>query len=167
MKEFASIHAETMFHEADKLIDENKYGEAYLILESLIKQDPPFGKAYNHLGWFYQWKAKDLAKAEEYYKKAIEIIPQYYASYSNYILLLSAQQRWKEMLALIDKAMNVPGAQRGTLYKELGVMHEKQGSYEEAIEAYKKFAVESTEDSKFDEAMKSIERCKEKMKVLR
>ncbi len=46
-------------------------------------------------------------------------------------------------------------------------MKGKQGKFEEAIEAYKKLALEATENGKFDEAMKSVERCKEKMKVLK
>src|SRR5581483_2003770 len=120
MKDFANVHAESLFHQADTLIDEKKYEEAYLILQSLIERDPPFGKAYNHLGWFYQWKVKDYKKAEECYKKAIELIPEYYAGYSNYISVLSAQQRWKELADLINKAMNVPSSNRGTLYKEMG-----------------------------------------------
>lgn len=44
-------------------------------------------------------------------------------------------------------------------------MKEKQGKFEEAIEAYKKSALEAIENAKFDKAMKSIERCKEKMKL--
>lgn len=167
MNEFTRVHIETMFHEADKLLNDNKYEDAYFILKSLIAQEPTFGKAYNHLGWFYQWEAKEYTKAEECYKKAIEVMPEYYASYSNYILLLSAQQRWKELDALITRTFTVPNAHRDTLYKQMAIMHEKQGKYEEAIEAYKKCAIESVENAKFDEAMKSVERCKEKMKVLR
>jgi len=34
-----------------------------------------------------------------------------------------------------------------------------------AIGAYKKFVVEYTENAKFDEAMKSVDRCKEKDEV--
>lgn len=166
MSEYKKMHLETLFEEADGLINEKKYEDAYFLLKSIIDQEPNFGKAFNHLGWFYRWKVKDYAKAEEYYKKAMEVTPDYYASYTNYISLLSSQQRWKDMMGVIEKAMNVPSALKGDLYKDLGVMYEKQAKYEEAIEQYKKSAIEAVENSKFEEAKKSIDRCREKMKIL-
>jgi tetratricopeptide (TPR) repeat protein len=167
MSEFNKMKCATMFEEADHLINETKqYDKAYFILQSIIELDADFGKAYNDLGWLAQWKTRDIAKAEEYYKKAIQSTPEYIAGYTNYISLLSSQQRWNELAAIIEAALKVPNTQRNNLFKEQGIMYEKQGKYPEAISAYKKFAMESVENIKFDEALKSIARCEEKTKKL-
>jgi len=166
MIEFEDIRAESLFQQADTLINEKKYEDAFLILKSLIERDPPLGKAFNHMGWFYQWKIKDYKKAGEYYKKSIELSPEYYAGYSNYIYVLAAMQQWKELEETITKALTVPNANRVNLFKELGIMKEKQGKYQDAIDVYKKGAAEAIETEEFQEAMKSVDRCKEKMKLL-
>jgi tetratricopeptide (TPR) repeat protein len=167
MSEFNKLKCATLFEEADRLINETKqFDKAYLILQSILELDAGYGRAYNDLGWLAQWKSKDYALAEEYYKKAIECTPDNLAGHTNYITLLSTQQRWNELALAIEAALKVPNSLRNNLYKEQGMMYEKQGRYPEAISAYKKSAMESVENIKFEEALKSIARCEEKAKKL-
>jgi hypothetical protein len=44
------------FLRADDLIRDNKISEALKLLESIILEDPGFGKAHNHIGWIYETK---------------------------------------------------------------------------------------------------------------
>jgi tetratricopeptide (TPR) repeat protein len=85
---------EDLFLEADRLISEQKIGEAFSKLESITQEMPTFGKAYNHIGWIYETKYKDYPNAEKYYKLAIENFPEYLAAYYNYAIVLSTLKKW-------------------------------------------------------------------------
>ena len=90
------IRMEDLFLEADRLISEQKIGEAFSKLESITQEMPTFGKAYNHIGWIYETKYKDYPNAEKYYKLAIENSPEYLAAYYNYAIVLSTLKKWDE-----------------------------------------------------------------------
>jgi tetratricopeptide (TPR) repeat protein len=156
---------EDMFMEADRLISEQKIGEAFTKLSSIVQEMPTFGKAYNHIGWIYETKYKDYPNAEKYYKQAIEYSPDYHAGYYNYSIVLSTLQKWDELTALLDKALTIPGINKGTIYNEYGIMHEAQGKYQQAIEAYKQYAANTFDSKLLDTAKDSIERCKKKMEI--
>jgi Tfp pilus assembly protein PilF len=151
--------------EADRLISDQRIGEAFTKLTSIIQEMPDFGKAYNHIGWIYETKYKDFPNAEKYYKQAIEYAPDYSAGYYNYAVVLSSLQKWDELTALLNKAMQVPGINRGTIYNEFGIMYEAQGKYNEAIEAYKNYIKSSFDNKQVDTATDSIERCKKKAQI--
>ena len=70
----SSFQLDEMFFEADALIAQGKITEAISTLEAILVEDASFGKAYNHLGWIYETKFKDYAKAEEFYKKCLIIL---------------------------------------------------------------------------------------------
>jgi len=71
------VELDNLFFEADNLIKDNLIGDAYNKLMSIIQKNPRYGRAYNHLGWLFETKYKDLNKAEEYYQKALEYSPEY------------------------------------------------------------------------------------------
>jgi len=167
MKEIARIRMETKFQEADSLIDQKKFEDAYNKLRSIIEEEPDFGKAYNHLGWLAHWKLKDYTAAEDYYKKSMEISPEYVYAYNNYAMLLNMLKRWDELAALVAKALQVPGATPHSLYNELGLMFEKQGKYKEAIEQYRQIIFNSIDETVIENANKAIERCNMKTEMFR
>ena len=80
----AELETEEMFAQADRLLNEGVIMEAVEKLSQILKRNPRFGKAYNHLGWVYEMKYKNIARAEEYYKAAMSYAPNYNASYLNY-----------------------------------------------------------------------------------
>jgi tetratricopeptide (TPR) repeat protein len=156
---------EDLFMEADRLISEQKIGEAFSKLNAIIQEMPNFGKAYNHIGWIYETKYKDYPNAEKYYKQAIEYSPDYHAGYYNYAIVLSTLQKWEELTALLNKAMSVPGINKATIYNEYAIMYEAQGKYQEAIDSYKQYAANTFDSKLLDTAKDSIERCKKKMEI--
>lgn len=166
MNDNLRIRMEDLFLEADRLISEQRIGEAVSKLNAIIQEMPDFGKAYNHLGWIYETKYKDYPNAEKYYKQAIEYSPDYHAGYYNYAIVLSTLQKWDELQALLEKALKVPGINKGTIYNEYAIMYEGQGKYKEAIDAYKKYAANTYDSKLLDTAKDSIERCKKKMEIL-
>ena len=153
---------ETKFLRADELISEKRISEAIEMLESIIYEEPNFGKAHNHLGWIYETQIQSSKKAEIHYKQAIKSDPDYKASYINYAYLLSSQNRFEELKQHLDKSINVVGINKVSIYNEYGIMYELQGNFKEAIN-YFKFAIQHCLDSKTIETHKmSIERCKSK-----
>lgn len=152
--------------EADRLISEQKIGEAFSKLSAIIQEMPTFGKAYNHIGWIYETKYKDYPNAEKNYKQAIEYSPDYHAGYYNYAIVLSTLQKWDELTALLDKALKVPGINKGTIYNEYAIMYEGQGKYKEAIDSYRLYIASTLDSKQMETAKDSIERCKKKMEYL-
>lgn len=162
----SNIRMEDMFLEADQLISEQRIGEAFSKLNSIIQEMPTFGKAYNHIGWIYETKYKDYPNAEKHYKLAIEYAPDYHAGYYNYAVVLSTLQKWDELTTLLNKALTVPGINKGTIQNEFAIMYEAQGKYNEAIEAYKRYIANIYDNKLIETASDSIARCKRKLEIL-
>jgi tetratricopeptide (TPR) repeat protein len=165
MEEATRVRLESMFQEADRLLNEKAIGEGLNMLQSILQEAPDFGKAYNHLGWIYEAQYKDYAKAEANYKKALEYAPEYHATYYNYAVVLSILQRWDDLTALLNKGLKVPGVNRATLHNEFGIMYETQGKLKDAIESYKNYAQTTFVNKQLDTAKDSIERCKKKLEI--
>ena len=153
---------ETKFLKADELISEKKISEAIEMLESIIYEEPNFGKAHNHLGWIYETQIQNSKKAEAHYKQAIKSDPDYKASYINYSYLLSSQNRFEELKQHLDKSISIIGINKVSIYNEYGIMYELQGNFKEAVKHFK-LAIQNCLDIKAIETHKaSIVRCKNK-----
>jgi tetratricopeptide (TPR) repeat protein len=155
-----------LFLQADELIKQNAISEALELLSEVIRVDPSFGKAYNHIGFIYETKYSDYERAEEFYKQALEITPEYAATYYNYSVLLSTLKRSDDLLDLLEKAGNVPGIDISRIYNEYGILYEGKGEYDTAVEWYKKAAKEMFADEAFNRALASVERCQKKKEIL-
>lgn len=166
MNENVRLRMEDLFMEADRLIGEQRIGEAFSKLTAITQEMPNFGKAYNHMGWIYETKYKDFPNAEKYYKLAIENSPDYLAAYYNYAVVLSTLQKWDELEALLNKALTQPGINRSTIQNEFAIMYEAQGNYDQAIMAYKKYAAATFDNKQLETAKDSIERCKKKIEIM-
>ena len=162
----AELECEELFAEADRLLNEGVVLEAVEKLAQILKRNPRFGKAYNHLGWVYETKYKDMARAEEYYKAAIQYAPNYNAAYLNYSYFLSNMQRFDELKAHLDKVSNIPGIAKDTIANEYAIMYEMQGRLQEAIDHYQKAAMITLDNLKLDKYKESIERCRKKLEIL-
>lgn len=162
----AEIEAEEMFAQADKLLNDGVVMEAVEKLTQILRRNPRFGKAYNHLGWVYETKYKNMERAEEYYKAAMRYAPHYNASYLNYSYFLSNLQRFDELKNHLDKISNIPGIAKDTISNEYGIMYEMQGNLPEAIDHYQKAAIVTLDVGKLEKYRESIERCRRKMEIL-
>lgn len=162
----AELEAEELFAQADRLLNDGVIMEAVEKLSQVLKRNPRFGKAYNHLGWVYETKFKNTARAEEYYKAAMQYAPNYNASYLNYAYFLSNAGRLDELKAHLDKISNIPGIAKDTVYNEYAIMYEMQGNPKEAMDYYQKAAIVTLDSLKLDKYKESIERCQKKMEFL-
>ena len=112
-----------LFFLADKAISDGKIVEAEEMLNTIITNNPNYGKAHNYLGWLFQYNyiyGKGF-KAERHYKLAVQFNPIYSATYINYALLLYNENRLEEHLTLLEKAEAVKTIKKARLYKELGI----------------------------------------------
>ena len=155
--------ADKMFFAADQMIASGDIAEATELLLKLVEKYPSYGRAYNHLGYLYENKYKDVATAEKYYKLALSHSPEYPATYINYAVILSSQERFPELTALLNKALEVLGISKDKVYNEFGIMCELQGKYEEAIGMYRKAISYALKDDDIERYDKSIKRCNLKM----
>ncbi|MCB9235430.1 MAG: tetratricopeptide repeat protein [Bacteroidia bacterium] len=156
---------ESLFVQADRLIEENKSQEAMAILQEILHEHPGFGRAYNHLAFIYETKLRDYVRAEENYRKCLELSPDYPAVYLNYAILLSGQERFDEVKVLLEKAMDVPGMNKSKVYNEYGIMHEMGGDLEQAIYYYKAAIQKAFSEKEIEAYQNNISRVRKKMEV--
>lgn len=162
----AELEAEELFAQADRLLNEGVIIEAVEKLSQILKRNPRFGKAYNHLGWVYETKFKNTTRAEEYYKAAMQYAPHYNASYLNYTYFLSNLGRFEELKAHLDLISNLPGIAKDTVYNEYAIMYEMTGNPQTAIDYYQKAAIVTLDSAKLDKYKEGIDRCQKKLEIL-
>ena len=163
----SELECEELFAQADHLLNEGVIVEAVEKLSQILKRNPHFGKAYNHLGWVYETKYKNTARAEEYYKAAMQYAPNYNAAYLNYSYFLSNLGRFDELKAHLDKISNIAGIAKDTVYNEYAIMYEMTGNPQMAMDYYQKAAMITLENGKLDRYRESIERCQKKLDLLK
>ena len=157
---------EDLFFEADGLIKQGKYTEAMTMLEAILIESPDFGKAYNHLGWIYETKFFDFARAIEHYEKCLIYAPNYTPVYSNMSVALSTMGRYEDQERILIQALTIPGIDRAAMQNELGIMHELRCEYDKAQQACCEAIRFTLIDANLDMYLKNIERCKRKKEIL-
>jgi tetratricopeptide (TPR) repeat protein len=162
----AELECEELFAQADRLLTEGVIMDAVEKLSQILKRNPRFGKAYNHLGWVYETKYKNVQRAEEYYKAAMNYAPGYNATYLNYSYFLSNLGRYAELKEHLDKISNIAGIAKDTIHNEYAIMYEMQGNPQTAIDYYQKAALVTLDIGKLDKYKESIERCRKKLEIL-
>lgn len=162
----AELEAEEAFAQADRLLNDGVITEAVEKLTQILRRNPRFGKAYNHLGWVYETKYKNTERAEEYYKAAMQYAPSYNAAYLNYSYFLSNLGRFEELKQHLDHVSKIPGIAKDTIANEYAIMYEMQGNLQEAIDFYQKAAIVTLDMGKLDKYKESIDRCKKKLEIL-
>ncbi len=154
------------FIKADKLLnDQATFDKALDLLNDILEENPDFGRAHNHIGWIYKNKLSDFKMAEEHYKLAIQLAPDYIHGYRNYAILLSDQGRYNELKDILNKSMELPGINRGSVHNEYGIMYEMLEEYDKAIDAYEMAIKYYTNNQDIDVAVKNIERCERKKEM--
>lgn len=166
MEENINYDLEEKFLNADKMISENRLGEAAKLLEEILLEAPDYGKAHNHMGWLFETKFKNLKRAEEHYKLAVKFSPDYSAAYYNYCYLLSTLRKFDELEKLLEHAIRVSGISYATIYNEYGLLREMQGELDDAIHYYKLHIKNSFDSKTIETASESIKRCQRKKQLM-
>lgn len=164
--EWNELQCDELFFEANQLTRENKTTEAITVLRKILSIDPIYGKAFNHLGWVYETKYQDYAKADEFYKLGLKYSPEYPPVYHNYAVVLSTMHRFDELAELLEKALKVPGINHAKIWNEYGIMYEFQGQFDKAIEAYEKRILYLLDQKSIDQGAQSIQRVRRKKEIL-
>ncbi len=167
MEENVNFDLEEKFLKADRLISENKLGEAAKMLEEILHEAPDYGKAHNHLGWLFETKFKNLARAEEHYRLALKFSPDYAAAYYNYCYLLSSLRKFDELEKVLEHAIKVSGISYATIYNEYGLLREMQGNLDDAIHYFKLHIKNSFDSKSIETAAESIRRCERKKELIK
>jgi cytochrome c-type biogenesis protein CcmH/NrfG len=93
----------TMFAEGATLTNEGKYDEAIVKFNAVIAEIPKCFDCYNNLGTIYVRK-NELDKAEEAFKKALELNPDNVEAYSGLATIYNTQKKFKEAQAMSAEA---------------------------------------------------------------
>lgn len=97
----------------------------------------------------YYVHVNDWVKAEQYYKKAIELAPENGDNYNNLGVLLCRQQRYTEAQHMFQRALAQPSyVKLATTYHNAARCAHQQGQYVQA-EALLELARNHTADDKF------------------
>jgi DNA-binding winged helix-turn-helix (wHTH) protein/TolB-like protein/Tfp pilus assembly protein PilF len=129
---------------ADQLATEPGNPEANVALDKALALDPNLGEAYATMGFiqmFHQW---DWPKAEESFKRAIELKPGYGTAHQWYATLLAITGRADDAKQEMRRALEIDPMSANFL-ADLGQMHYFAREYEEA-EAYCRKALEIAPD---------------------
>lgn len=159
------LECETMFTQADLLIQEKQIQEAVELLLKILQCNPQFGKAHNHLGWIYEVDYKDYTCAEKFYKDAMKYAPEYAASYTHYARLLSQCGRFDELKEHLDMTLNIPNVSKELIYSEYAIMYEMQEDPKAAMNYYVKAAMVTFDKTKLQFYKEAIDRCKIKIEL--
>lgn len=162
----AELESEELFAQADRLLNEGIVLDAVDKLTQILKRNPRFGKAYNHLGWVYETKYKNYPRAEEYYRAAMQYAPNYNATYLNYAYFLSNQGRYDELKSHLDKIAQIPGIAKDTIANEYAIMYEIQGNPKLAMDYYQQAAIVTLDNAKLERYREGVERCRKKLEML-
>lgn len=159
-------YLESEFERADDLISQDLIEEAKAVLNSILEEDPKFGKAHNHLAWILKTKENHPKAAENHYKMAIEFTPEYGPTYLNYAYLLSEEKRFEDLQKILQKAEAIADVNKSNLTREWGYYYEDTKQFEKAIEKYKEYALTLYDIALIEKAKEGIIRCKHKIEII-
>ena len=132
-----------------KAFDEKNYNEARDYLEEVLKEKDSFADVYNMLGFIY-YSAGKHQNAIKYFKKALEINPNYTEVSLNLSVAYNEMGEFDKARDIYAKAKDA-GAGSTTSYldpyakgklanmhTEIGAIYQDLGFYKEAVDEYKK-----------------------------
>jgi len=132
---------------ADRLFTGRDNAEAYSVLGKALALDPNLGEAYATMGFAQMFHAWDWQKAEESFKRAIELNPGYGTAHQWYATLLAITGRMDEAKQEMRRALEIDPMSANFL-ADLGQMHYFAHEYEDA-ESYCRKALEIAPDFLF------------------
>lgn len=162
------------FSPADKLYDTARQqlasGEveaAVRTLEEATGRFPTFAKAWSELANILLHHLHDAENAIDYFKKSIETDPKIAEAYLGYAEALFALERYAEVNAILNQAMEVKGVKKDQAHYRLALLLESQGRFDEAIDKYREAILATFSQENINRSEEGINRCVLKKKYSR
>lgn len=157
------MDVEARFLHADLLLERGEIADAKEILVGIIEDEPDFGRAHNHLGWLYRVKLTNFERAEYHLRLAVKFAPDYTAGYLNYGSLLLELGEFDKLSDLAERALNVRGIHKPTVFHFMSVVAEVKGNLVEALKLLNKAKSEALDEGTLNYVKGEIRRLKGKM----
>ena len=126
---------ETKYRMARHFQKRNKHKVALEELKALIQIDPTFVKAYNAMGFSYDWLG-EFKKAIRFYKLALKIDPNLDYVYNNLGITYLRYGKYDSAIESFQKAIAL-NDQNPRFQNNLGFAYAKNGQYDQAIEQFR------------------------------
>jgi Tfp pilus assembly protein PilF len=152
--------ADLLFIRGKMLLDTGDPGQAAKVFSELVNTPESQAKAWAVLGDIFQYRLLENEKAAVCYNKAMELDPQFAAAYLGYAGLLFATGRFAEANAMLNQAMDIPGAPADQLFFRMAMLKESQGRYDEAAADYRKSLLATFENKTIQACKEGMERCR-------
>jgi len=146
-------------------LDQNRPGDALAELQVLLARQPEHGRAQAMYGKLLMNYLKDFQAAEEAFRIAMRQAAAYPDLYYDYGELLLRTDKGTESVAVLNKALEVPGIEKDKIYELFGKVYERQAKWDDAIDYYTKAILYSLEDLTVERYRKDVERVKLKMNM--
>lgn len=151
--------ADKLFYQAEKMIENGLINEAVDLLNQINSRFPDYGRAYSALGSLFHHQLHDYVNAENLYKRGINLSPEFTPTYIWLAEILLMHERYPELVAILNKAIEIPGVQKDKVYEQFGRMNELQVKLDEAINFFKRAIHFSFNDDDIVKYESAIKRC--------
>lgn len=146
------------------LLEAGDISGAATLLEEITNRYESYGKAWCELGRLLHHQLNDLDGAAGCFRKAMEVSPAHSSSYLGYADVLFAQEKFAEVNAILNQAMEIQGVRKDLALYKSALLMESQGRYDEAIASYKDAILVSFSEEEIVRCEKGISRCTIKKK---
>jgi tetratricopeptide (TPR) repeat protein len=141
-------------------INQAYYERAMNKIYELIVHHPDRAEPYYELGRIsYNFWRND--EAETNYKKALEIDPEYFPTYTQYSLILIKEGRFDEADLILNRAKTIRNREDADIYFYFGMLYQHKGELDSAIQSYTNAINYSINEAQIDLNLKFIRACKE------
>jgi len=140
------MKVEQLLQQAKILLSKNKFNDAKIIFQNVIKIEPTNYKAYNNIGAILL-KLGNLDEAEENFRKAVELNPEFVIAYYNLGIIQANLLKFNEAEKSYKKAIELKEdyveaySNLGSVYLKLEKLYKAEENFEKAIKFNSTFAV--------------------------
>lgn len=142
---------------------QGRTGDALTELQMVIARQPDHGRAQALYGRILFRHLHDYAAAEEAFRMAMRTAPAYPDLYVDYGELLLRLDKPTETVAILNRALEVPGVEKDKIYRIFSQLYERQSKWEDALEYNAKALMFTLDETLIAACQKDQERIRLKM----
>ena len=157
--------ADRLFYAAQEHYDDGAVSATAEAYQQILDQFPTHGKSLAHLAEIFITHYKNPGQAEDLVRKAIQNDTSYTQSYFIFADLLLEQERYSELIAVLNKVKEIPGVPKDVVLKYFALLNEMQGNYDQAIDYFKQAIRKSLSNENISGFAEAIKRCKLKKEI--